>query len=641
MGGIIVGNDINQGDKQEIMKKLKEIIKRKRWKIFLGILDILMLLLASYLALLTRFEFYPSQIAPVFLKTVLQFMPLNIFCSIVIFMAYHLYSIQWRYAGIRDYVVIVTATLIADIFQLVGISILQWEIPRSYYALYYIYMTIGICVIRMLLRLFHNNRAVKEMDPPQINQKKVSIMLIGAGEAGSIMLKEIQKSSFVSKQVKCIIDDDPAKKGTYLLGVPIVGGRHTIIRNALRFDIQEIILAIPTLDPKERKEILEICKQTDCRLSILPGLYQLINSEITVSSLREVQIEDLLGREPIKANLPSIMDYVKDRVVFVTGGGGSIGSEICRQIARYQPKQLVVIDNYENNAYELQMELKKNYPDLDLRVLILSVQNHLRVHNVFEQYKPDIVFHAAAHKHVPLMEDSPHDAIKNNVFGTLNVAKEAGINGVKRMVLISTDKAVRPTNIMGASKRICEMVIQYMNGQYNTEYVAVRFGNVLGSNGSVVPLFKKQIANGGPVTVTHPDIIRYFMTIPEAVSLVLEAGAYAKGGEIFILDMGEPVKILDLAKNMIRLSGLVPDEDIKIVFTGLRPGEKLYEELLIDEENKKETDNKRIFIGSPKTIPEEFNDLIIQLDQAAFTEDPNIREVVKKLVPEYTYQHTK
>lgn len=467
------------------MKKLKIIIKRKKWNMILGISDIIMMIIASYLALLTRFEFYPSQIALIFLKNAAKYMPLNLFCSIVIFMAYRLYSTQWKYAGISDFINVVKAAVIAAAFQL-------------------------------------------------------------------------------------------------------------------------------------------------------------INSEVTVSALREVEIEDLLGREPVKANLPSIMSYVKGRVVFVTGGGGSIGSEICRQIARYQPKKLVIIDNYENNAYEIQMELKRTHPELDLKVLIVSVQNHLRIHNIFEDYKPDIVFHAAAHKHVPLMEDSPHDAIKNNVFGTFNIAKEAGMSGVKRMVLISTDKAVRPTNIMGASKRICEMVIQYMNSLYDTEYVAVRFGNVLGSNGSVVPLFKKQIANGGPVTVTHPEIIRYFMTIPEAVSLVLEAGAYAEGGEIFILDMGEPVKILDLAKNMIRLSGLTPGEDIEIQFTGLRPGEKLYEELLIDEENKKETKNKRIFIGSPRMMEtEQFSELIAELDHAAFSEDPNIREVVKRLVPEYTYKQTK
>ena len=416
----------------------------------------------------------------------------------------------------------------------------------------------------------------------------------------------------------------------------MVGNRNTILRNAVKFDVEEIILAIPTIEPKDRKDILEICKQTGCRLSILPGLYQLINSEVTVSALREVEIEDLLGREPVKANLPSIMSYVKDRVVFVTGGGGSIGSEIRRQIARYQPKKLVIIDNYENNAYEIQMELKRTHPELDLKVLIVSVQNHLRIHNIFEDYKPDIVFHAAAHKHVPLMEDSPHDAIKNNVFGTFNIAKEAGMSGVKRMVLISTDKAVRPTNIMGASKRICEMVIQYMNSLYDTEYVAVRFGNVLGSNGSVVPLFKKQIANGGPVTVTHPEIIRYFMTIPEAVSLVLEAGAYAEGGEIFILDMGEPVKIDDMARNLIRLSGYEPDVDIPIVYTGLRPGEKMFEECLKEEEGLQKTANDLIFIGKPIDFDrEDFFEQLVDLKKTAYEDDPQMKLVVERLVPSY------
>lgn len=621
------------------MGDIRQTIKRKKWNMILGALDILMMIAAAYLALLTRFEFYPSKVALVFLKSVFQYMPLNLFCSILIFMAYKLYSTQWKYAGISDFVNVIKSVFISSVFQLIGISMLRWEIPRSYFFLYLVYLMLGTFFIRLLVRLIQGKEPLRIKDT---NKKKVSVMLIGAGEAGNIILNEIKKSAYVNKSIKCIIDDNPAKKHTYLSGVPVVGNRHTIIRNAIKYDIEEIYSGNSYIIRKRPQGDSGDSKQTGCHLSILPGLYQLINSEVTVSSLREVEIEDLLGREPVKANLPSIMNYVKDQIVFVTGGGGSIGSEICRQVARYKPKKLVIIDNYENNAYEIQMELKRKHPELDLKVLILSVQNHLRMHNIFQDYKPDIVFHAAAHKHVPLMEDSPHDAIKNNVFGTFNVAKEAGLSGVKRMVLISTDKAVRPTNIMGASKRVCEMVIQYMNTQYDTEYVAVRFGNVLGSNGSVVPLFKKQIANGGPVTVTHPEIIRYFMTIPEAVSLVLEAGAYAKGGEIFILDMGEPVRILDLAENMIRLSGLIPGEDIEIQFTGLRPGEKLYEELLIDEENKKETENKRIFIGNPKMMPpEQFGKLIAELDHAAFSEDPRIREVVKKLVPEYTYQQTK
>lgn len=426
---------------------------------------------------------------------------------------------------------------------------------------------------------------------------------------------------------------------TFIHGVPVVGGRRKITQSVVRFGIQEIVLAIPTLKPHERKNIINICQQTGCKMSTLPGIYQLINCDVKVSMLRDVQIEDLLGREAVRTDLESIMSYVKDQKVMVTGGGGSIGSELCRQIADDQPKQLIIIDNYENAAYELQMELGRKHPELDVIVLIVSVQNRRKIREIFEQYKPDLVFHAAAHKHVPLMEYSPCEAIKNNVFGTMNVASEANRSGVKRMVLISTDKAVRPTNIMGASKRICEMVIQTYNQRSKTEYVAVRFGNVLGSNGSVVPLFKQQIREGGPVTVTHPDIIRYFMTIPEAVSLVLQAGAYAQGGEIFILDMGEPVKILDLAENMIRLSGLVPGEDIEIKFTGLRPGEKLYEELLIDDDNKKETANKRIFIGQPIKIDEaEFDEKMKELEKATFSEDENIRQVVKKLVPEYTIQ---
>lgn len=413
-----------------------------------------------------------------------------------------------------------------------------------------------------------------------------------------------------------------------------------ILRGGRRIPLQTIgKQAIPTLKPHERKNIINICQQTGCKMSTLPGIYQLINCDVKVSMLRDVQIEDLLGREAVRTDLESIMSYVKDQKVMVTGGGGSIGSELCRQIADDQPKQLIIIDNYENAAYELQMELGRKHPELDVIVLIVSVQNRRKIREIFEQYKPDLVFHAAAHKHVPLMEYSPCEAIKNNVFGTMNVASEANRSGVKRMVLISTDKAVRPTNIMGASKRICEMVIQTYNQRSKTEYVAVRFGNVLGSNGSVVPLFKQQIREGGPVTVTHPDIIRYFMTIPEAVSLVLQAGAYAQGGEIFILDMGEPVKILDLAENMIRLSGLVPGEDIEIKFTGLRPGEKLYEELLIDDDNKKETANKRIFIGQPIKIDEaEFDEKMKELEKATFSEDENIRQVVKKLVPEYTIQ---
>lgn len=562
--------------------KLKSYVNRKRLAIELVLFDIIAIQLAAFLAILTRFEFRIHTIEPLFIDTLVHYAVLNTFCSICIFAAYRMYSTLWSFASIMDFFNVVKAVLISSVFQFIGIHMLAWPIPRSFIVFVY-WMAWNCCCISE--------------------------------------------------------NDDPKKWGTFIHGVPVVGGRRKITQSVVRFGIQEIVLAIPTLKPHERKNIINICQQTGCKMSTLPGIYQLINCDVKVSMLRDVQIEDLLGREAVRTDLESIMSYVKDQKVMVTGGGGSIGSELCRQIADDQPKQLIIIDNYENAAYELQMELGRKHPELDVIVLIVSVQNRRKIREIFEQYKPDLVFHAAAHKHVPLMEYSPCEAIKNNVFGTMNVASEANRSGVKRMVLISTDKAVRPTNIMGASKRICEMVIQTYNQRSKTEYVAVRFGNVLGSNGSVVPLFKQQIREGGPVTVTHPDIIRYFMTIPEAVSLVLQAGAYAQGGEIFILDMGEPVKILDLAENMIRLSGLVPGEDIEIKFTGLRPGEKLYEELLIDDDNKKETANKRIFIGQPIKIDEaEFDEKMKELEKATFSEDENIRQVVKKLVPEYTIQ---
>ena len=616
--------------------KLKSYVNRKRLAIELVLFDIIAIQLAAFLAILTRFEFRIHTIEPLFIDTLVNYAVLNTFCSICIFAAYRMYSTLWSFASIMDFFNVVKAVLISSVFQFIGIHMLAWPIPRSFIVLYIGWLGIAAVFPRMMIRILRGGRRI----PLQtIGKQAIPVMLIGAGEAGSIILQEFKNSKFVEKEIVCVIDDDPKKWGTFIHGVPVVGGRRKITQSVVRFGIQEIVLAIPTLKPHERKNIINICQQTGCKMSTLPGIYQLINCDVKVSMLRDVQIEDLLGREAVRTDLESIMSYVKDQKVMVTGGGGSIGSELCRQIADDQPKQLIIIDNYENAAYELQMELGRKHPELDVIVLIVSVQNRRKIREIFEQYKPDLVFHAAAHKHVPLMEYSPCEAIKNNVFGTMNVASEANRSGVKRMVLISTDKAVRPTNIMGASKRICEMVIQTYNQRSKTEYVAVRFGNVLGSNGSVVPLFKQQIREGGPVTVTHPDIIRYFMTIPEAVSLVLQAGAYAQGGEIFILDMGEPVKILDLAENMIRLSGLVPGEDIEIKFTGLRPGEKLYEELLIDDDNKKETANKRIFIGQPIKIDEaEFDEKMKELEKATFSEDENIRQVVKKLVPEYTIQ---
>lgn len=461
-------------------------------------------------------------------------------------------------------------------------------------------------------------------------------MVVGAGEAGAMVIKEFQNSRYLDQKVCCVIDDNEAKQGKYLRGVQIMGTRNDIGFLARELNVDEIIVALPSVPQSEVREILQICQETGCKLKVMPGIYQMINGEVSVSRLRKVEIEDLLGREPIKLQVESVMGYVAGKTILVTGGGGSIGSELCRQIAAHNPKRLIIADIYENNAYDIQQELKQKYPKLDLVVLIASVRNVHRINSIFETYRPEIVYHAAAHKHVPLMEDSPNEAIKNNVFGTYATAQAADRYGVSRFVLISTDKAVNPTNIMGASKRICEMIIQMMNHRSRTDFVAVRFGNVLGSNGSVIPLFKKQIEQGGPVTVTHPDIIRYFMTIPEAVSLVLQAGALAKGGEIFVLDMGEPVKILDLAENLIRLSGFKPFEEIPIVFTGLRPGEKLYEELLMNEEGLKETENKLIHIGKPIEFDEErFREDLEELRKMAEEDSAEIRWKVRRIVPTY------
>ena len=446
-------------------------------------------------------------------------------------------------------------------------------------------------------------------------------------------------SNHLNTKVCCIIDYNPNKKGRVLEGVPIVGNRYDIVDKVKEYKITRIIYAIPATTGANRKAILNLCKDTGCKMQTIPGVYQLLNEEVSVTKLRDVEITDLLGRAQVKVNNDEILHVLKNQVVMVTGGGGSIGSELCRQIAKAEPRTLIIFDIYENNAYDIQQELRRKYPALHLETLIGSVRNTRRVNSVIEKYRPAVIFHAAAHKHVPLMEDSPNEAIKNNVEGTYKVAQAAAKYGVKKFVLISTDKAVNPTNIMGASKRLCEMVVQMMNRQSDTDFVAVRFGNVLGSNGSVIPLFKKQIAEGGPVTVTDTRIIRYFMTIPEAVSLVLQAAYYAHGGEIFVLDMGEPVKIDDMARNLIRLSGYVPDEDIKIEYTGLRPGEKLYEELLMDEEGMTETENELIFIGKPIEMDDEdFREKLKLLDEASRMESDKIKEFVSEIVPTYQYK---
>ena len=603
----------------------------------LMVYDIISIVVASYLALLIRYDMHVRLIPDYFLEPIERFLPVNIIITMVLFYIFRLYSSLWAFAGEAELQNLVMASFLSGVCSAIGLQFFKAEVqpvPKSYYFIYTFILISMVFVSRFSYRFF---RGLKHKRNNKDNN--ISVMIIGAGEAANVIIKEIINSNFSTMKIKCIIDDDKGKWGRFIQGIKVVGGRDKIIECADLYQIDQIIIAVPSITRTEMKAILDICKETNCKLRSLPGMYQLVNGDVSVSKLRDVEVEDLLGREPIQVDLDSILGYVKDKTILVTGGGGSIGSELCRQIATHSPKQLIVVDIYENSVYDVQQELKVSHPDLDLVVLIASVRNTNRMNWIFDHYKPDIVYHAAAHKHVPLMEDSPNEAIKNNVFGTFKVAQAAAMSGVKRFVMISTDKAVNPTNIMGASKRICEMIIQTFNKHYDTEFVAVRFGNVLGSNGSVIPLFKKQIAEGGPVTVTHPDIIRYFMTIPEAVSLVLQAGAYAKGGEIFVLDMGSPVKILDLAKNLIRLSGYKVGEDIKIEFTGLRPGEKLFEELLMDEEGMKETDNKLIHIGRPIELDEEeFFAILKELNDTSKLEDQDIRPIVKKLVPTYHYK---
>ena len=600
----------------------------------LVIIDMMSILLVSFAALYIRYDFSFQDIDPMFFKHCENLLLPNIIGTLLFFVIWKLYRSVWRYASANELVNIVGATACASIAQFIYCKFTDNRMPRSYSVLYFFLLTLAISCIRFGYRILRiiNNKRLNLVGRDHC----ANVMIIGAGAGGDMILKEIENSRYLSMRAKCIIDDQPGCHGKLMRGVPIVGGRESILDAVGQYSIDEIIFAIPSASVQTRKEILDICKESGCKLRTIPGTYQLINGDVSVSNLKEVDIEDLLGREPIRINTEEVLNHVSGKVILVTGGGGSIGSELCRQIAAHHPKQLIILDIYENNAYDIQQELLRKYPELNLAVLIASVRNEERINSIFETYRPNIVYHAAAHKHVPLMEDSPHEAIKNNVFGTYKVAQAADRYGTDKFVLISTDKAVNPTNIMGASKRLCEMLIQTMNCSSRTNYVAVRFGNVLGSNGSVIPLFKKQIAEGGPVTVTHPDIIRYFMTIPEAVSLVLQAGAYAKGGEIFVLDMGEPVKILDLATNLIKLSGYRVGEDIEIKFTGLRPGEKMYEELLMNEEGLKETANKMIFIGKPIEFDEEqFREQLKELEQAAVDETSDIRAEVEKIVPTY------
>jgi FlaA1/EpsC-like NDP-sugar epimerase len=682
----------NRGQKEN--RKQRGLLHWKKIAVYLVLYDIAAVNFAYFFALLIRFDLRYSSIPLDYLQSFLHFAPFYTAFCIIIFFALRLYNSIWRFASLSELNRIFVATIITTAFQVAGIQVAcvafgLSRMPFSYYVIGFFVQFLLITGIRFGYRYVNMERSRRETDRASLS----NAMIIGAGNAGQVVLRELKNSDQLKIRPCCIIDDNPNKWNRYIEGIPVVGGREAIPEAVEKYNIDKILFAIPTATAKERKEILDICKETKCELKSLPGVFQLASGQVSLKQMRDVKVEELLGREPVKVNMDEIFRFIMGKVILVTGGGGSIGSELCRQIAAHSPKRLIIFDIYENNAYDIEQELRRKYPNLNLTVLIGSVRDSRRVNSVFETYKPDVVYHAAAHKHVPLMEGSPNEAIKNNVIGTYKTAYAALKNGVKRFVLISTDKAVNPTNIMGASKRLCEMVIQCMDAvsktgmidilpaitchmdqevigeagsrsfdnifnfddrfdetikiesvknkeRTGTQFVAVRFGNVLGSNGSVIPLFKKQIADGGPVTVTHPDIVRYFMTIPEAVSLVLQAGVYAWGGEIFVLDMGEPVKIDTLARNLIKLSGYEPDKEIKIVYTGLRPGEKLYEEKLMAEEGLKKTDNDLIFIGKPVPFNvEEFIKRLEALAAASFENSEDIVQMVKETVPTYKKDH--
>lgn len=625
--------------------------------ILLAVYDIMAVNVSYFLALLFRFDGFFSQIPDYYVRAYVKFIPIYTILCLVIFYASKMYQSVWQYASFNELARTCIGSTVASLMHILLITVIYYRMPISYYLWGSCFQMILLVAARFSYRfLLLEIRRVRSSDGSH------NVMVIGAGGAGQTIIRSIVRNRLSGDKVVCIIDDNPNKWNRYIDGIPIVGGRDDIMYFVEKYDIDKIYIAIPSASKENKRDIINICSETNCVLKNLPDFYQYANTDINIGSLRDVSVEDLLGREPLRTDMSDVFEMIKGKTILVTGGGGSIGSELCRQIAAHQPERLIIFDIYENNAYAIQQELREKYPEMELTVLIGSVRDSRRLEYVFKKYHPDIVYHAAAHKHVPLMEDSPCEAIKNNVVGTYKTAYAAMINNCKRFVLISTDKAVNPTNIMGASKRLCEMVIQAFDrcvkngdmssistlhihpraaaaepeGKLRTEFVAVRFGNVLGSNGSVVPLFKQQIERGGPLTVTHPDIVRYFMTIPEAVSLVLLAGAYAHGGEIFVLDMGSPVKIDTLARNLIKLSGLVPDVDIKIEYTGLRPGEKLYEEKLMAEEGLKRTPNRLIHIGNP--IPfdtAEFRAQLEELMTAAYDNDDDIRTIVEKMVPTY------
>ena len=661
-------NEWKTPGKMSDKKKLNLDFEHGRIVAFLlFVYDVLVVNGAYFLSLWLRFDCQYSEIPSAYLMAWLKFVPIYAVVCFVVFKALHLYRSVWRFASYDELMRIIASSVITGIFHAVAITVIFKRMPISYYIIGASIQFLLVLVIRFGYRFVLLERSKRKKTAQKAMASRV--MLIGAGAAGQLILRDIHSAEEINEWVCCIIDDNHNKWGRYIDGVPIVGGREDILLNVEKFKIEKIYLAIPSASITERRDILDICKETGCELKNLPGMYQFVTGAVKASAMQEVKIEDLLGREPVKVEMDEIYEFISDKVILVTGGGGSIGSELCRQIAKHNPKQLVIFDIYENNAHAILLELRDKYPELNLEVLIGSVRDSRRINQVCEKYKPEIVYHAAAHKHVPLMEDSPCEAIKNNAIGTYKTAYAAMMNGCKRFVLISTDKAVNPTNIMGASKRICEMIVQSFDKKVRenkanelspfhvhtedvdgsmrdifkdvveptTEFVAVRFGNVLGSNGSVIPRFKEQIAKGGPVTVTHPDIIRYFMTIPEAASLVLQAGTYANGGEIFVLDMGSPVKIDALARNLIRLSGLKPDVDIEISYTGLRKGEKLYEEKLMSEEGLRKTQNELIHIGCPIPFDEDtfLSQLQILMEASYDGKEDSIRQLVADVVPTY------
>lgn len=566
--------------------------------VILIITDIVLINFSYIFAFIIRFEGHlPKTHFNVFVETAF----ILIAIKIAVFYYFNLYKNLWRYAGVLDLLQIIFAVGSANAISISYLFLMQSNLPRSIYILAFILDIFFIGGSRFGYRVVREflGGTYYALKKNGINEHSKKALIIGAGEAGAMVIKELRNHPEINTKSVAILDDDEGKHRRKINGIPVLGAIEKVKEVARDFDIDEIIIAIPSANKKDIRRIIDMCKDTKCKLKILPGVYELIDGKVSVKQIRDVQIEDLLGREPVNLNIEEISDYLKDKVVLVTGGGGSIGSELCRQIARFKPHLLLILDIYENSCYDLQLELKGKYPDVSSKILIASIRDRARLNCIFDAYRPNVVFHAAAHKHVPIMEENPTEAIKNNIFGTLNVAECSERYGVEKFILISTDKAVNPTNVMGATKRVAEMVVQSMDKHSSTRFAAVRFGNVLGSNGSVIPLFKKQIAAGGPVTVTHPDITRYFMTIPEATQLVIQAGAMAQGGEIFVLDMGEPVKIMDLAMDLIRLSGFEPGQDIDIEIIGLRPGEKMYEELFMEQEQLKPTRHDKIFIGEP------------------------------------------